>query len=116
MIQPANPFHDQQIATAQRTIDGLLKEREHYIRLTVCLARIVAMQGDVMMVDGHVAVPRADFDAVPKRWKLSCVQTTVKPEEDAEDAKDEEVIVVKIDQRPEANGVLAPKRPPLVMP
>lgn len=106
-----------EIRQLQQNVAALMADREQYARLVVLLARYVVDGGKAKIIGGHVAVDRADFEGVPTRWTLALMPAKVKPAEAAEDAPSEDVIVVKVDPKAtEANGVLAPQKPRIILP
>lgn len=103
---------------AQRKIQALILERETYVRLTVCLANLLRTPGQsVAIVDGHVGVKRADYDAVPKTYTVNVAEGALRAADAAPDSPPEVLLVVQVTKKPESNGhVLAPQAPRLVLP
>ena len=100
--------------TDKMLFDGLRQElaqarneRETYIRLSVRLA-LMLKSGTVGMLGDHVAIPRADLDAVPGNFSIALAECELKPEGTPPDVKGDPGILVIVKALPKTNGS-APK-------
>ena len=122
MIQPNNPLHSAQSAQidlARKTIAKLRLEKEAYMRATACLANMIRAQVDFPVVDGHLAIPKCDMDAVPGHYSVSLVAKVVKEDRELAEGElevpDEEMVVVVVEEINGGNGLVTPERPRLIL-
>lgn len=96
-------FRDRQLLNANHRIRELQGEKEQLARLAVCLANVIRNEADYRLIDGQVALPQVDVEAVPLLWTFS-VGPVEGVDEEHPDAEPEPLVLMVVKERPGANG------------
>jgi len=114
-VAEMNPY-DHQVSSLRANLQRMQQEREVYVRFCACLSSIMLSDGGFANVDGHVAVPIEQLNAVPSLFTVSVVPARVK-EGGVEDAPDVEMLVLVVEKKGGENGrLVVPGRPGIVLP
>ena len=107
---------DLELKQARQAAQKAMGERETYIRLLACLVNILRGNQEYAEIGGHVAIPNADYMAVPTMFKVNVYPAKAKEDGD-EDAEEIDMLVVEVTVREDGNGTLSiPKRPGIILP
>ena len=108
---------DAQMTAARGQIEALMREREAYARVVALLVKIIKSGAEHAVVDGQIALPLDEFEAVPGLWTVRLAPAEVQ-EEGADDAPVLRMVVVVVEPKGggENGRLVVPGRPGIVRP
>lgn len=91
---------------ARNALARMVMERDLYMHVAAVLARQALAGTPFSTMDGQVVVRVEQVQAARKSWKVTLSESTARPDGAEPDAKDEQILVLKVVEKP-TNGVLA---------